>query len=162
MDWLQEFVTENLSFTGKCYRHCDRPTSMNVISASSDWLVAAYTCPDGFVSQVVYFSPKPDHGWFINWITDQVGKENFSERDIRLASRHGWELGKDAQRKMESKLGSGATIKELYWTRYPNTEREKQQAVSLCLGDGTKPGCWKLFIHNRDSKEMLCRACRAK
>jgi hypothetical protein len=161
MDWLQEFITENLSFTGKCYRHCDRPTKMNIIVAGSDRLVAAYTCPDGFVSQVVYFGPKPDVGWFVNWITDQVGKENFDERDIRLASRHGWELGKNAQETLEDKLGSGAVIKQLYWTRYPKTEQQKQQAVSLCVGDASKPGCRKLFIHDNNSTERLCPTCSA-
>jgi hypothetical protein len=161
MDWLREFIMENLSFNGKCYRHCDRPTTMNIVVANSDRLVASYTCPDGFVSQVVYFSQKPDLGWFVNWITDQVGKENFDERDIRLASRHGWELGKNAQETLEDKLGSGAVIKQLYWTRYPKTELQEQQAVSLCVGDGSKPGCRRLFIHDKNSTERLCPTCRA-
>ncbi len=162
MEWFPEFVLKYLNFTGKCFRHCEEPTSMRVISHDPDRLVGAYVCPDGFVSQVVYFSLKPDLKWFEDLLSSQVGRESVSQKDIRIASRHGWELGGNALDTLEAKLGQGASIRELYWTRYPKTEMEKQQAVSLCIGDNSKTGCMKLFFHDRNSGEKLCPACNAK
>ena len=162
MDWFPEFVLKYLNFTGKCYRHCDKPTAMKVVSQNSTSLVGAYLCPEAFVSQVVYFSIQPDLEWFENSLREQVGQENVNHRDLRLASRHGWELGGDAQTILDSKLGKGTGVTEIYWTRYPKTEEQKQQAVSLCVGDGLKVGCMKLFMHDRNSTERLCLSCRAK
>lgn len=162
MDWFPEFVLKYLNFTGKCYRHCDKPTAMTVVSQNSTSLVGAYLCPEGFVSQVVYFSDQPDREWFEHLLHEQVGQENVNQRDLRVASRHGWELGGDAQETLNSRLGKGASITEIYWTRYPKTEEQKQQATSLCVGDGSKVGCMKLFMHDRYSVERLCPSCRAK
>lgn len=160
--WFSEFVLKYLSFTGKCFRHCEKATSMETISQDLHGLVGAYVCPDGFVSQVVYFSLKPDLEWFRDLISSQVGVGNISDRDIRIASRHGWELGRNALETLGAKVGPGALIREVYWTRYPKTEEQKQQAISLCLGDSSVTGCKKLFIHDRNIKEELCPACKAK
>jgi hypothetical protein len=162
MDWFPEFVLKYLNFTGKCYRHCGKPTAMTVLSQNSISLVGAYLCPEGFVSQVVYFSTRPDREWFENWIRAQVGQENVNQRDLRVASRHGWELGGNAQEILDSRLEEGASVTEIYWTRYPKTEEQKLQAVSICVGDESKVGCMKLFMHDRSSLERLCSSCRAK
>jgi len=162
MDWFPEFVIKYLNFTGKCYRHCDKPTAMKVVSQNSTSLVGAYICPQGFVSQVVYFSIKPDREWFESSLRAQVGQEKVIHRDLRVASRYGWELGGDAQETLDSRLGEGTGVTEIYWTRYPKTEEEKQQGVSLCVGDGSKVGCMKLFMRDRNSTERLCLSCRAK
>ena len=162
MDKLPELVLKYLNFTGKCYRHCEKPTAMKVILENANSLVGAYVCPDGFVSQVVYFSIQPDRDWFKRMLSDQVGSESLNDRDIRVASRHGWELGEGAEEAIKSSLGEAGVIHETYWTRYPKTEEQKQQAVSLCMGDGTKAGCMRLFMHNRNSVERLCTSCKAK
>jgi hypothetical protein len=162
MEWFPEFVLKYLTFAGKCFRHCEKPTSMRVVSQDRNRFVGAYVCPRGSVSQVVYFSLKPEFGWFVEFLSSQVGEENVDPKDVRIASRHGWELGGDAQEILESRLGRGASIQEVYWTRYPKTEAQKQQVVSLCVGDVSKTGCMKLFVHDRDSEEKLCRACGAK
>jgi len=160
LDWLPKFVAENLSFTGKCFRHCDKPTSMRVISQDSTRVLGAYVCPDGFVSQVVYFSQKPDLQWFNSTISSQVGADNFAVNDVRVASRHGWELGGNAQEFLQAKLGSNASLTEAYWTRYARTDAEKQIAISLCVGDGSRPGCLSLFAHESGMIEKFCPACR--
>jgi hypothetical protein len=162
MDWFPEYVRKYLSFTGKCFRHCDKPTVMTVLSQNPTRLIGAYSCPDGFVSQVVYFSTEPDRDWFERLLQEQVGSENVSHRDLRVASRHGWELGGDAQELLRVRLGEGAAITEVYWTRYPKSEEQKQQAVSVCMGDQSREGCLKLFMHDRNSVERLCPSCRAK
>lgn len=135
---------------------------MKVISQNSDKVVGAYVCPDGFVSQVVCLSLKPDATWFEGMLSDEVGRENVDSRDIRVAARHGWELRAGARDIIESKLGRGGVVHEMYWTRYPKTEFQRDQAVSLCLGDESRVGCLRLFIHAKDSVERFCPSCRKK
>jgi len=162
MAWFPDFVGKYLTFTCKCYRHCDKPTAIKVISQDSDRVLGAYVCPDGAVSQVVYFSIKPNLTWFEKLLSDQVGRENVQTRDIRLATRHGWELGMGAQPELESKLGVGGSMSEVYWRRYPKTDDQKQKIVSLCIGTKSSAGCLKLFMQEKESNERLCPACRAK
>ena len=160
MEWLPKYVEEHLSFTGKCFRHCDKATSMKVISQDSTRVLGAYVCPDGFVSQVVYFSQKPDLKWFNNTISGQIGVENFTTNDVRVATRHGWELGGNALENLKAKLGPNPSLTEVYWTRYPRTDAQKEIAISLCTGSGSRPGCLKLFSHASGKVEKLCPACR--
>ena len=161
MDWFPEFVREHLSFKGKCFRHCDKPTSMRVVVEDSTRVLGAYVCPDGFVSQIVYFSQKPDLQWFADKITSEVGQENFTQNDVRVASRHGWELGGNALETLEAKAGINSPITEVYWTRYVRTDAEKQIAISLCIGDRSSSGCLKLFAHDRNTVERFCPACKS-
>jgi hypothetical protein len=160
LDWLPKFVADYMSFSGKCFRHCDKPTSLKVISQDSARVLGAYTCPDAFVSQVVYFSQKPDLEWFNDTIAEQVGAESFTTNDVRVATRHGWELGENADADLRAKLGSNPTITEVYWTRYARTDAQKKTAVSLCMGDHSHPGCLKLFAHASERVERLCPLCR--
>ena len=160
MDWLPKFVEDHLSFTGKCFRHCDKPTSMKVISQDSTHVLGAYTCPDGFVSQIVYFSQRPDLNWFNSTISNQVGPENFTTNDVRTATRHGWELGGNADESLEAKLGPNSSLTEVYWTRYARTNAQKQIAISLCAGDSSRHGCLKLFAHESGNVEKFCPICR--
>lgn len=163
MDWFPEFVHKYLTFTGKCYRHCEKATKVKVISQDSNHVMGAYVCPDGIVSQVVYFSLKPNLTWFETLLSDHVGRENVDTRDIRLGTRHGWELAKGAQEELEAKLGPGGSIKEVYWTaRYPKTDIQKQMIVSLCIGNGSNAGCLRLFMQEKEANERLCPACRVK
>jgi hypothetical protein len=160
MDWFPEFVREHLSFKGKCFRHCDKQTSMRLMVEDSTRVVGAYVCPDGFVSQVVYFSQKPDLKSFTDMITSEVGQENFTQNDVRVASRHGWELGGKALETLEAKAGTDSPITEVYWTRYARTDAEKQVAISLCIGDSSRSGCLKLFAHDRNMVERFCPTCK--
>jgi len=161
MDWFPEFVREHLSFKGKCFRHCDKPTSLKVVIEDSTRVLGAYVCPDGFVSQVVYFSQKPDLTWFTNKLTSEVGVENFTPNDVRVASRYGWELGGNALETLEAKAGTNSPITEVYWTRYARTDAAKQVAISLCTGDPSRSGCLKLFAHDRNTLERFCPACKS-
>ena len=124
-------------------------------------VLGAYVCPDGFVSQVVYFSQKPDLKWFTDMLTSEVGEENFTPNDVRVASRHGWELGGKALETLEAKAGTNSPINEVYWTRYARTDAEKQIAISLCIGEGSRSGCLKLFAHDRNTVERFCPACKS-
>jgi len=163
MSTLRALIDHHLTFTGKCFHHCKNPTTMRIIKETSGRIVAAYTCPDGFVSQVVYFTDsKPDLEWFHEFLSQQVEKRNVGKRDVRIATRYGWELEGDARREIQSQLGPEGKLTEVYWTRYPKTELQKKNAISLCIGSPSKPGCMRLFIHSRKSKPALCHECASK
>ena len=162
MDWFSDFVLKYLSFKGKCFRHCDKSTSMQILSQEPLRVVGAYVCPDGFVSQVVYFSPSADLKWFESMISSQVGRENFASNDVRIGSRHGWELGGEARQLLETKLGMGKSVTEVYWTRYARTDAQKRVAISICTGDGVRKGCLRLFAHDSGRVERLCPVCLSK
>jgi hypothetical protein len=100
--------------------------------------------------------------WFENMITSQVGEENFLGEDVRVASRHGWELGDDAYEQLETNLGTGKSVTEVYWTRYARSEAQKRVAISLCLGNGARKGCLRLFAHDHESLDRFCPTCQAK
>jgi hypothetical protein len=133
---------------------------MKLISEDSTHVLGAYICPDGFVSQVVYFGQKPDLNWFNSIIAGQVGPENFTTNDVRVATRHGWELGGNAAETLKTQLGPNASLTQVYWTRYARTDAQKQIAISLCTGNDSRPGCLKLFAHEGRKVERFCPACR--
>lgn len=135
---------------------------MKPLAQDSARVIGAYFCPDGFVSQVVCFGLKLEVDMFKRFISDQVGGDNLSPRDIRVASRHGWELGEEAESFLRSRLGDRGVVSEIYWTRYAKTDAEKRRALSLCIGEGAATGCLKLFMHDRNSVEKLCPACRGR
>ena len=135
---------------------------MKLIVQEPTRVLGAYICPDGIVSQVVYFSQKPDLNWFSKTILNQVGAVNFTTNDVRTATRHGWELGGDACQVLDAELGPDSSITEVYWTRYPRTDAQKQVAISVCTGDASRVGCLKLFAHDRDKVERFCVNCRPR
>jgi len=133
---------------------------MKVMTKSSSQVIGAYTCPEGFVSQVVYFSQTPDLNWFNDTIAKQVGADNFTTNDVRVATRHGWELGAKADQNLKAELGSNPKLTEVYWIRYARTDAQKKVAISLCIGDKSRTGCLKLFAHESEKAERFCPACR--
>lgn len=162
MDWFPEFILKYLNFDGKCFRHCDRSTSMQTLLHEPSRVVGAYVCPDGFVSQVVYFSTTPDIKWFEKMVSEQVGAENLASKDIRVGSRHGWELDGDARRVLESTLGVDGKITEVYWTRYAKTDAEKRVQISLCPAGGLEKRRPHLFAHDSNKTDRFCPSCQTK
>lgn len=161
-DPLEDFVAKHLVFKVECRRHCDESTSFKVISNEREDVVGVYLCSGSFVSRVVYFSHEPDLDWFYSFISGQVGKRIVSRRDIRMATRHGWELGEEAVSELEEQdlNEHRPVIKEVYWTRYAKTEAAKSKGVFLCSDPAQGKGCGKLFVQNVTSKLKLCPKCR--
>ncbi len=92
-DQLLSFVEKYLVDDAKCSRHCDKQATFVPIKQSDTSLVGAYVCPQNYVSRVVYFADNPDPNWFHKFLVDKFGKAEVRSRDIRKATRHGWELG---------------------------------------------------------------------
>lgn len=156
---LKGFVERYLSFRGRCSRHCDGSTSFVSLKSASNGVVGAYVCPDSYVSRVIYFSVNPNIDWFRSFLVSQVGEEVVKDRDLRVATRHGWELESDALTRIGEVSPTGL-IKEVYWTTYPQTEAEKSRGVFLCSYPEKGRGCGRLFVQNIKSRERLCPKCR--
>jgi hypothetical protein len=111
---------------GRCYRHCDRPIRTHRLESrlTGAWRVRA--CPSGVVSVTVYAE------WTRRDPTSSVRAELRRWTippslvrwwDLRLATRHGPELGRAAERflaRQRPKRG----VRVVYWRVYPFRARD--------------------------------------
>ena len=155
---LKEFVHEYLSFRGRCRRHCDKSTSLIELWYDTINMVGAYVCPSGYVSRVIYFSRDPDIQWFKQFLSTQAGGEMLNDRDLRPATRHGWELGSDVI--TNNTTTSSSVVSEVYWTTYPKTDKERRRGLFLCSEPQKEKGCKILFVQDISSSHRLCQKCR--
>lgn len=148
---LDEFVDRYLVVRdAKCYRHCQAPANFVSLKAQGAEFVGAYVCPGRYVSRVVYFSLQPDREWYERYLNDQIG-DLVRSRDIRIATRHGWELGGDAEGQIKKIAPDG--VKQLYWTLYPASDKEKTSGAFLCAnGD-------RMFVKPFSEDTKLCPDC---
>ena len=130
-------------------------------SPSSSVLAGAYTCPDGYVSRVVYFADRPDPAWFEHFLRAQVG-DRLNPMDIRYATRHGWELGREAEEKIK-KL-KHQEVRQFYWTFYPRGDEKSGSTRGTFLCSKQAGGCGRrLFVKElSESNKLLCPACEKK
>ncbi len=156
MDQLIPLVRKYLITEGvPCGRHCKDPVRFVPLHEGEKGLVGAYVCPEDFVSRVVYFSDNPNPQWFEEYLSRQAGSERIRGRDIRFGTRHGWELGKDAEENVRNVAPEG--IKQYYWTFYPKTDQDKKFGTFLCFKE--KGGCGKIFTKSMEEKNRLCQEC---
>ncbi|HZW57303.1 MAG TPA: hypothetical protein VFF30_13525 [Nitrososphaerales archaeon] len=169
VDFAREFL---IVPNAKCSRHCSRPTRFVPILEKNDQnnsaiLIGAYACPDNYVTRVVYFADRPDQEWFERFLREQVG-DLLRSRDIRYATRHGWELGRDAEEKIGliapahlPEAGKATGVTQFYWTFYPQSDEEKKRGTFLCSKEDG--GCGRrLFVKEiSDEKSKLCSQCES-
>ena len=93
---------------------------------------------------------------FKSSLVDQFGKAEVRARDIRKATRHGWELGGEAEKEI-SNISKSGSICQYYWTSYPQTDREKEYGIFICAKqDG---GCGKFYSKLKSDESKLCPNC---
>jgi len=156
---IKTLVTKKIQFTGQCRLHCDQSTSLVELWSDSKRYAGAYVCPNGYASRLLCFNREADIKWFKNFLTNQVGDEMVKDRDLRVATRHGWELEGDLTTEIRS-LSSTGVINVVYWTTYPQTEEEKRRGVFLCSDPQTGNGCRRLFVQEVTSMKRLCPQCK--
>ena len=138
---------------GKCLR-CRKPAKATKLQGTEASLTVAYTCSENHVSTVIYFASSPNVKWFEGFLRKQLG-DRIRSRDIRRATRYGWELGGNAE---EEILNSAAPkgITQFYWTFYPRTDEDKSHPTVLCSED--QGGCGRLFLQSTELSR-LCPHC---
>jgi hypothetical protein len=155
---IQALVTKKIKFTGQCRLHCDQSTSLVELWSDAKQYVGVYVCPNGYAARLLCFNQDADSKWFKNFLSKQVGESMVKDRDLRIATRHGWELGGDLTNEIKG-LSSSGKIKVVYWTTYPQTEEEKRQGVFLCSDLQLDKGCRRLFVQKITSSKRLCPQC---
>jgi hypothetical protein len=156
-DQLPSFIEKFLAVNdAKCSRHCDKKARFVPIRQSDTNLVGTYICPQNYVSRVVYFADNPDPKWFQEFLVGQFGKAEVRSRDIRKATRHGWELGGEAEKEI-SNVSKTRSICQYYWTSYPQTDREKENGIFVCAKEDG--GCGKFYSKLKSDESKLCPSC---
>ena len=154
-DFLIGLIKRHLAFNVQCRGHCNALTTFKTLQTGQCGVVGAYCCPGKFVSRIIYYSFEPDLECFYTFLSDQLGREMVEKRDLRVASRHRWELEKSTTELESLSLKQHKLdIIEVYWTRYPKNDLEKKKGVFLCSS------CGKLFSQEITSKNRLCLKCR--
>jgi hypothetical protein len=156
---IKTFIYKNMRFNGRCRIHCDKITSLVELWSDSKFFVGAYVCPNGYASRLLCFSREPDIKWFKKFLTNQIGEDMVKDRDLRVATRHGWELEGDLATEIGS-LSPTGVINVVYWTTYPQTEEEQRRGVFLCSDPQTGNGCKRLFVQEITSTNRLCPKCK--
>lgn len=150
---FSEFVDRYLIVKdAKCYRHCQQNAKFTPLRTDHPGVIGGYACPGNYVSRVVYFSLQPDQAWFETFLRGQVG-DLLRSRDLRVATRHGWELGGKAESEIKQVSSDG--IRQIYWTLYPVSESEKTSGPFRC------ENCGSLFVKSFSDDADLCTKCRA-
>lgn len=111
---------------GTCYRHCDRPIRSRGIRSSLPGLWSVRACPAGVVSLVLYSewtgrNTVPD-------VRAELKRRTFPPSlvrawDLRVATRHGPELGRAAERSL-ARARRPRGIRVVYWRVYPFRVRD--------------------------------------
>jgi hypothetical protein len=152
---LLSFVIKYLVLDGVKCSHCEKRAKFVPIYQKDSSLVGAYVCPEAHVSRVVYFADNPDSLWFENYLRDQLG-DRLRGKDIRMASRHGWELGGNAEKEIASLSKSGKIV-QYYWTFYALNDQEKLLGTFLCREENG--GCGRLYTKLKTDGSTLCPEC---
>ncbi|MDG6904377.1 MAG: hypothetical protein JRN20_01170 [Nitrososphaerota archaeon] len=154
-DQLLSFVEKYLVVDdAKCSRHCTQKARFVPIDRTGSSTVVAYTCPANYVSKIVYFADDPDPAWFEKFLSDRIGK--IRPRDLRKATRHGWELGGQAEKEIAS-VSKSKALTQYYWAPYPQTEEEKKYGAFLCSREDG--GCGRLYTKLKNDESKLCPDC---
>jgi hypothetical protein len=111
---------------GRCYRHCDQP--IRTLSLKSPlpgaWTVRA--CPSGVVSVTTYAEwGKRNPSTAVRAMLRRWARPAALVRswDLRLASRHGPELGRSAERFL-ARARPPRPVRIVYWRVYPFRARD--------------------------------------
>ncbi|MGA9839312.1 MAG: hypothetical protein WBF81_03480 [Thermoplasmata archaeon] len=121
---------------GNCYRHCTRPVRSRQVTSLLPGVWRIRACPTGVVSVTSYAE------WTGRNPTRAVGAalrrwtfppSMVRSRDLRLATRHGPELGRPAERFL-APVRPARGIRVVYWRVYPFRARDgSEQRLFVCF-----------------------------
>jgi len=124
---------------GTCYRHCDRPIRVRRVASRlpGTWQIRA--CPSGVVSVTSYTEwTRRDPTLAVRRTLQAWSAPPSLVRrwDLRLATRHGPELGRVAERFLAQHRARGG-VRVVYWRVYPFRARDgTERRLFVCLRRG--------------------------
>ncbi|MGP8078412.1 MAG: hypothetical protein ACLQC7_01955 [Thermoplasmata archaeon] len=145
---------------GNCYRHCDRPIRRRRLPSQlpGTWIVRA--CPSGVVSVTAYAEwtrRDPTRA-----VRSALRRWTFPPtlvrfRDLRLATRHGPELGRAAERLLATVRPSRG-VRVVYWRVYPFRGRDGTERRLFACFRRTHPSP-AFFTAPSTARSWGCPAC---
>jgi hypothetical protein len=124
---------------GSCYRHCDRPLRVRGIRSRLPGAWHIRSCPSGVVSVTDYAEwtrrdPTDDVRTLLRQWT--VPPSLVRSHDLRVATRHGPELGKAAERLLAATVPARG-VRVVYWRVYPFRARNgSERRLFVCFRRG--------------------------
>jgi hypothetical protein len=148
----------------KCYRHCDRPVRAHRIPSPLPGILEVFACPTGVVSVTSYAewsNLDPTSRVSAQLRSRTVPPALLKRRDLRLATRHGPELGRSAERLL-ARSYPARPVRVVYWRLYPFRGRDgAERRLFVCRRHGTRAPVF--FASRAKGNGGDCPACaRAK
>lgn len=144
---LRELVITNLSGSVPCFGHCSDNSTLRIVRDGQP-LVGAYVCPSGYVSRLVVYSDRAETTMLKELVKEVgAGKIDVQDPDIRVATRHPWDLGVS---------GDADLLKETYWTQsYRRTKSDDPNRIAMFLCSS----CNSLFTGPLKTTGSMCNKC---
>ena len=144
----------------KCYRHCREPVRGYAIQSRLGGFWRLYACPGGAVSVTAYVErtardPSPKVREFLR--DRSVPPTLVTWHDLRLATRHGPELGRTAERVL-ARARPPSTIRVVYWRLYPFRGRDgAERRLFVCRRHGVARPVF--FVDSSSASRPTCPVC---
>jgi hypothetical protein len=146
----------------RCYRHCEKPLRGRPVTIAAPGSLVVYACPGGAVSVVTYTEwgnadPTPK---FRRFLDAHTAPPTLVRRwDLRLASRHGPELGAKAERYL-ARARPARPLRTVYWRLYPFKKKDGTVFRPFaCFRHGE--GGVRFFVAPGDQVSPKCPRCPA-
>ncbi len=147
---IEEAVRMRLSGDTECYGHCGSPARHHMIDGE-EGLIACFSCDAGYVSFIVMYARDIDAGFLKSFVAGKTERMmDVVESDIRIATRHPWEMG------LEESSDGGIVLREVYWRQhYRRTKSDDPARAALfrCTS------CSSLFTQPLNAGGTLCARC---
>lgn len=161
---LPPALRATLRATGtKCYRHCDRPAPGRPLRSPLPGTWTVYACPSGVVSVTSYAEwtnrdPTPRVLSYLRRRT--VPSSLVRAKDLRLATRHGPELGRAAERVLTAATPK-RRVRVVYWRVYPRkTADGSERRLFVCRRP--RHALPVFFEGAADAKRSECPVCAGR
>lgn len=121
---------------GRCYRHCKGPIRTVRVRSTLPGTLLVRACPAGVVSVTVYaeWAQRDPTRALLRVLRRWTVPGSLARvRDLRLATRHGPELGHTAERVL-ARSRQNRTVRVVYWRVYPfRTPSGSDRRLFVCV-----------------------------
>ncbi|MGA8605108.1 MAG: hypothetical protein WB788_08650 [Thermoplasmata archaeon] len=145
---------------GSCYRHCDRPIRTRSVSSRLPGTWQVRVCPSGVVSVTTYTEvTRSDPTAKVRDVLRRwtVPPTLIRSWDLRIATRHGPELGRAAERVL-GKTRPTRSVRVVYWRVYPFRGRDGAERRLFVCFRRTHPAP-VFFAASPESPTWGCPTC---
>lgn len=147
---------------GTCYHHCDRPIRTYRIPSALPGLWFVRACPSGVVSLTLYaeWGRRDPTSTALRTLRRWTVPPSLARpRDLRLATRHGPELGRPAERFLAARRG--LTFRVVYWRVYPFQARDRsERRLFVCRQRGHRAPVF--FAADPKAETTACPVCAGR